>query len=118
MLFRNNFSITIQLDSATGAYLDALVDYYNDSYSSILRKLIESQFRFILESDICFNLAASHKLKSTRTEFDIPLRLDAYTKTLLDELVDESGLSYSEVLSGMVVNNCNLVLRSIEQCSN
>jgi len=115
MLTTNKYSIIIQFDTATGACLDALANFYEDTHSSVLRKLIESQFRFIFDSDICFDLAASAELKDFPMSPHFPIRLDEYTKVLLDELVVESGLSRSDVLRGMVITNCNLVLQDIKR---
>lgn len=117
MLKTNKYSITVQFDTATGAYLDILTDYYKETYSSILRKLIESQFTFILDSDICFDLAASTESKTSQMTLPLPVLLDEYTKALLDEITEESRLSSSDVLRGMVINNCNLVLQSRNQAS-
>ena len=114
MTITNKF-ISLQFDNATGVCLDALANFYDDTHSSVLRKLIESQFRFIFDSDICFDLAVSGEVKDFPMSPHFPIRLDGYTKALLDELVEESGLSRSEVLRGMVINNCNLILHDIKR---
>jgi hypothetical protein len=117
MLRTSKYSITVQFDTATGAYLDILTDYYKETYSSLLRKLIESQFTYILDSNICFDLAASTEHKNSQMTLRLPVILDEYTKTLLDEISEESRLSRSDVLRGMVISNCNLVLQSRNQAS-
>lgn len=117
MLRKDKYSITIQFDTATGAYLDILTDYYKETYSSILRKLIESQFTFILDSDICFDLAASAKHTNPKMAHHLPVHLDEYTKALLDELVEESRLSASDVLRGMVISKFNFFLEHRNQTS-
>lgn len=115
MLNTNRFIINIQFDSATGARLDALVVFYEDTHSSLLRKLVESQFLYILDSDTCFDLLESEKIADSQITPRFPVRMDEYTLALLDELVEESGLSRSEILRGMVINNCKLLLTNIEQ---
>ena len=114
---KDKYSIIVQFDTATGAYLDMLTDEYKETYSSILRKLIESQFTFILDSDICFELAASAKHTNPKMTRRLPIHLDEYTKALLDELAEESRLSASDVLRGMVISKFNFFLEHRNQTS-
>ena len=117
MLKEDKYLINVLFDTATGAYLDILTDNYKDNYSTILRKLIESQFTFILDSGICFDLAASVRNTNPLMTCHLPIQLDEYTKALLDELSEESRLSPSDVLRGMVISNFNFVLKNRNQSS-
>jgi len=99
----NEFVISISLDTVTVACLDALVYYFDHSRSWVMRKLVERHYESTIdpEADYKDELSAEFDFFPKTHRFSI--LMDELSLDLLDDLVDESELSHSAVLRGLVL---------------
>ena len=98
------YTIAISLDTVSTAYLEAIFNYSDKStLSSVFRNLVKAQFDDIIETEACYTCLLSAEFDSFPNSHDFSIRMDKESLELLDCLVDESGMSRSAVLRGMVI---------------
>lgn len=112
MTNHEDFDILILLDAVTVGYLYDLVDFFEDAHSSILRKLIQSQYTSIVNAESGARSVLSVGLDIPPENHRISVRMDEYTLALLTNLVEESGLSRSAILRAMVYHAFNIFIQN------
>jgi len=98
------YVISISLNAISTAYLEAIFNYSDKStLSSVFRSLVKNNFEDILESEACYTCLLSAEFDSFPNSQDFTIQMDKESLDLLDCLVDETGMSRSAVLRGLVI---------------
>ena len=115
MANHEHFVISIYLDAVTVDYLYDLVDFFEDAHSSVLRKLVHSQYASIVNAESGAYSVLSVGLDIPPENYRISVRMDEYTLALLINLSEESGLSCSAIIRAMVYHAFNVFLQQPEE---
>jgi|GEM_PF-5228237 len=98
------YVISISLNAISTAYLEAIFNYSDKpTLSSVFRSLVKNNFEDIIESEACYTCLLSAEFDSFPNSQDFSIRMDKESLDLLDCLVDETGMSRSAVLRGLVI---------------
>lgn len=98
------YVISISLNAISTAYLEAIFNYSDKStLSSVFRSLVKNNFEDILEAEACYTCLLSAEFDSFPNSQDFTIQMDKESLDLLDCLVDETGMSRSAVLRGLVI---------------